>query len=214
VGTLFLDEVSALPVSVQGKLLRLLEDGTYRRTGGAEAIEAQCRVISSSNADLLQLIKEGRFRSDLFYRLNAIELYIPPLRSRREDIIPISEHLIAQFARDRGNRAPSLSPAAIEALRRYDWPGNVRELRNRLERAVGAMAGAPQVQAQAIFPEEALLTEPGKRVASLAEVRERAERIHIEEAIRQSGGEIAKVAALLGISRTTLWEKMRKLGLS
>jgi DNA-binding NtrC family response regulator len=213
-GTLFLDEVSALPVSVQGKLLRLLEDGTYRRTGGAEMTEAQCRVISSSNADLLQLIREGHFRSDLFYRLNAIELYIPPLRSRREDIIPIAEHLIAQFARDRGRRSPSLSSAAVEALRRYDWPGNVRELRNRLERAAGTTTGAPQIQAQVIFPEEGLLTEPGKRVASLAEVRERAERVHIEEAIRQSGGEIAKAAALLGISRTTLWEKMRKLGVS
>jgi DNA-binding NtrC family response regulator len=201
-------------VSVQGKLLRLLEDATYRRTGGADVMEAQCRVISSSNADLLQLIKEGRFRSDLFYRLNAIELYIPSLRSRREDIIPISEHLIAQFARDRGQRSPSLSSAAMESLRRYDWPGNVRELRNRLERAVGATAAAPQIQAQAIFPEEGLLTEPGKRVASLAEVRERAERMHIEEAIRKSGGEIAKAAALLGISRTTLWEKMRKLGVS
>jgi len=213
-GTLFLDEVSTLHMSLQGKLLRLLEDGTYRRVGGPEIMEAQCRVVSSSNADLLQLVTEGRFRSDLLYRLNAIELHIPPLRSRRDDIIPLSEHLIAMLARDCGCRAPSLSVAAMSALCEYDWPGNIRELRNRLARAVTVTAGAPQIQAGAIFPQEVLAESPDKRVASLAEVRARAERLHIEQAIRDCDGEIAKAAGLLGISRTTLWEKMRKLRIS
>ena len=108
---------------------------------------------------------------------------------------------------------PSLTPAATVALCNHGWPGNVRELRNRLERAIGLAAGAPHIPTQAIFPEQALLEQPGERVASLAEVRERAERMHIEDAIRQTGGEIAKAATLLGISRTTLWDKMRKLGL-
>jgi transcriptional regulator with PAS, ATPase and Fis domain len=212
-GTLFLDEVSALPPVLQGKLLRLLEDGSYRRLGGTQMLMSQARIVSSSNADLSTHVADGRFRADLYYRLNAIELNIPPLRARPEDIVPLSEHYLTQFARCAGHRVPSLTPAATVALRNYGWPGNVRELRNRLERAIGLAAGAPQIPTQAIFPEHALLEQPGERVASLAEVRERAERMHIEDAIRQTGGEIVKAAALLGISRTTLWDKMRKLGL-
>ena len=212
-GTLFLDEVAALPPLLQGKLLRLLEDGTYRRLGGTQPMVSQARVVSSSNTDLRALTAEGRFRADLYYRLNAIELHIPPLRARREDIVPQAEHHLAQFARNAGCRVPSLTPAAKVALRDHTWPGNIRELRNRLERALGVTAGTSQIPAHAIFPEHALLEQPGKRVASLAEVRERAERLHIEDAMRQTGGEIAKTAALLGISRTTLWDKMRRLGL-
>jgi DNA-binding NtrC family response regulator len=212
-GTLFLDEVSALPSLLQGKLLRLLEDGSYRRLGGSQAMVSQARIVSSSNADLSALVTEGHFRADLYYRLNVNELHIPPLRARRDDIVPLAEHYLAHIARNAGHRVPLLTPAAIASLRNHTWPGNVRELRNRLERASGLTAGASQIPANVIFPEQALLEQPGERVASLAEVRERAERLHIEDAIRQTDGEIAKAAALLGISRTTLWDKMRKLGL-
>jgi DNA-binding NtrC family response regulator len=213
-GTLFLDEVSALPLSLQGKLLRLLEDGSYRRLGGAHELVCDARIVSSSNADLPALVAKGDFRADLYYRLNVIELHLPPLRARCEDIIPLAEHYLAQFARGAGHRVPSLAPTARAALRDHRWPGNVRELRNRLERALGVSADTPQISVQAIFPEQVLLDQPAERVASLAEARERAERRHIEEAIAQTKGEIAKAAALLGISRTTLWEKMRRLGLS
>jgi DNA-binding NtrC family response regulator len=212
-GTLFLDEVAALPPSLQGKLLRLLEDGSYRRLGGTQELVSDARLVSSSNADLLRLVETGSFRADLYYRLNVIELRIPPLRARVEDIIPLAEHYLAQFARGGSHRVPSLTPLARTALRDHGWPGNVRELRNRLERALGLSADAPQIAAQAIFPERLLLDQPGERVATLAEARERAERRHIEEAISQTNGEIAKAAALLGISRTTLWDKMRRLGL-
>ena len=212
-GTLFLDEVSALPPMLQARLLRLLEDGSYRRVGGTSELVSNSRIVSSSNADLPALVAKGCFRADLYYRLNAIELHIPPLRARREDIVPLAEHYLVRFARGTGHRVPSLTPAARAALHDHDWPGNVRELRNRLERALGLSAEAPQLSAQAIFPERALLNQPGERVGSLAEARERAERLHIEEAIHQTGGEIAKAATLLGISRTTLWEKMRRLGL-
>jgi DNA-binding NtrC family response regulator len=212
-GTLFLDEVSALPPALQGKLLRLLEDGRYRRVGGAQEFVSDARIVSSSNADLPRLVETGGFRADLYYRLNVIELHIPPLRTRIEDIIRLAEHYLAQFARGGSHRVLSLTPAARAALRDHTWPGNVRELRNRLERAFGLSADAPQISAQAIFPERALLDQPGERVATLAEARERAERRHIEEAISQTNGEIAKAATLLGISRTTLWEKMRRLGL-
>ena len=213
-GTLFLDEVSALPLALQGKFLRLLEDGTYRRLGGTQELSCNARIVSSSNADLAALVADGRFRADLYYRLNAIELRIPPLRARPEDIIPLAEHLVAQITRRTGQRAPALMPAARAALCEYAWPGNIRELRNRLERALGLSSGAPQLSAQSLFPEEALLGHPGERIASLAEARERAERLQIEEALRQTDGEIGKAAALLGVSRTTLWDKMRRLRLS
>jgi DNA-binding NtrC family response regulator len=210
-GTLFLDEISALSLLLQGKFLRLLEDGRFNRLGGAHEMISEARIVSSSNADLPALIKEGRFRADLYYRLNVTELRIPPLRARREDIVSHAEHFIAQFSRIAGHRIPALTPAAAAALLDYDWPGNVRELRHRVQRALDLAAAAPQVSTHMLFPERSLLEEPREKVGTLAEARERAERLHIEEAIRQTGGEIAKAAAALGVSRTTLWEKMRKL---
>jgi DNA-binding NtrC family response regulator len=210
-GTLFLDEVSALPLPLQGKLLRLLEDGTYRKLGGAQELVSNARILSSSNANLPKLVAEGRFRADFYYRLNAIELQIPPLRERPEDIVPLADHIIAQTVRRTGGRIPTLMPAARAALCAHPWPGNIRELRNRLERALGLSGGAAQLSAQALFPEQTLLAAPESRIASLADARERAERLQIEEAIRQTGGEIGKAAALLGVSRTTLWDKMRRL---
>jgi DNA-binding NtrC family response regulator len=212
-GTLFLDEISALPTSLQGKLLRLLEDGSFRRLGGTQELVCEARIVSSSNADLAALVGAGSFRTDLYYRLNVIELRIPSLRARCEDIVPLAEHYIAQFGRSTGGRVPLLAPAAKAALRDHAWPGNIRELRHRLERALGVSAGASHLTVHALFPESVLLDQPGERVASLAEARERAERLHIEGALSQTNGEIAKAAGLLGISRTTLWEKMRRLGL-
>jgi transcriptional regulator with AAA-type ATPase domain len=148
-GTLFLDEVSALPLALQGKFLRLLEDGTYRRVGGAQELVSNARIVSSTNADLPKLVAEEQFRSDLYYRLNTIELHLPPLRARPEDIVPLAEHLIAEIARRSGQRIPSLLPAARAALRDHPWPGNIRELRNRLERALGLADGTAQLSASA-----------------------------------------------------------------
>lgn len=213
-GTLFLDEVSVLPLSLQSKFLRLLEDGSYRRMGGTEELVSQARIVSSTNADLAALVADGRFRADLYYRLNATELRIPPLRARREDIVLLAEHFLVEFARGDGSRVPSLTPPAIAALNEYAWPGNVRELRNRVERAFGLSAGASQISAAALFPEQGLYDSPTERVPSLAEARERAERAHIEETLRRTNGSLTKAATLLGISRTTLWDKMRKLDLS
>jgi DNA-binding NtrC family response regulator len=210
-GTLFLDEISALSPLLQGKFLRLLDDGHFNRLGGTGEMISGARIVSSSNADLPVLVKEGRFRPDLYYRLNVTELRIPPLRARREDIVSLAEHFIAQFSRNAGRRIPALTHPAMSALLDYAWPGNVRELRHRVQRALDLAAAVPQLSAHMFFPERSLLEDPGDRVGTLAEARERAERLHIEEAIRQTGGELAKAATLLGISRTTLWEKMRKL---
>jgi len=210
-GTLFLDEVSALAPLLQRKLLRLVEDKRYTRLGGMEEMISEARVVSSSNADLPMLVREGQFRADLYYRLNATELHIPPLRARRDDVIPLAEHFIAQFSRSAGHRIPNFTPSAATELLDYDWPGNVRELRHRIQRALDLVGAAPQVTTNMLFPERLLHEEQDNRVTTLAEARDRAERLHIEEAIRQTGGVIAKAAALLGVSRTTLWEKMRKL---
>ena len=212
-GTLFLDEVAALATPLQAKLLRLLEDGTFRRVGGTDELVSKARIVSSSNANMPGLVDGGHFRRDLYYRLNNIEVRIPSLRARADDILPLAEYYVARLARSAGYRVPSLTPPARAALIDHSWPGNVRELRNRLERALALTGGGPQISASTIFPEQTLLCEPEERVGSLAEARERAERLHIEEAIRQTRGEITKAAVLLGISRTTLWEKMRKLGL-
>ncbi len=213
-GTLFLDEVAAMPLPLQGKLLRLLEDGSYRRVGGDETLVSQARIISSSNTDLQALVAAGRFRADLYFRLNANELHIPPLRSRPEEIIPLAQHNLAALARRDGGRPPALTPAAVAALKAHAWPGNVRELRNRVERAFSLSAGSPQIAAEALFPEQNLHDAPANRVASLAEAREQAERLHIEGTLRRTNGSLIKAATLLGVSRTTLWDKIRKLGLS
>jgi DNA-binding NtrC family response regulator len=210
-GTLFLDEVSALSPLLQGKFLRLIEDGRYTRLGATQEMISEARIVSSSNIDLPALVREGRFRADLYYRLNVVELAIPPLRARRENIIPLAEHFMAQVSRDAGHRIPTLTPVAVTELLDYSWPGNVRELRHRVQRALDLAGAGAQVSAHMLFPERSLLEESEERVSTLAEARERAERLHIEEAIRQTRGEIAKAAALLGISRTTLWEKMRRL---
>jgi len=213
-GTLFLDEVSALPLPLQSKFLRLLEDGTYRKIGSTREFVSKARIISSTNATLGTLVAEGRFRADLYYRLNAIELRIPPLRARPDDIVPLSEHVVAEISRTLGRRIPSLTPTARAALCEHAWPGNIRELRNRLIRAISLSSGLTQLTAAILFPERSLADEPGNRIISLAEARERAERLQIEEALRATKGEIGKAATLLSISRTTLWEKMRRLGLS
>ena len=201
-------------MALQGKFLRLLEDGTYRKLGSAQELVSHARVVSSSNADLPALVGEGRFRVDLYYRLNTIELRIPALRARPEDIIPLAEHILTQLARRSSQRIPSLTSAARAALRDHPWPGNIRELRNRLERALGLAGEAAQLTAQLLFPEQELSDHTETHITTLAEARERAERQHIEETIRQTGGELGKAAVLLGISRTTLWEKMRRLDLS
>jgi DNA-binding NtrC family response regulator len=209
-GTLFLDEVSALPTLLQGKLLRLLEDGSYRKVGGAARMVSNARVVSSSTADLPTLVVEGCLRADLYYRLNVIAVHIPPLCARREEIVLLAEHYLAQIAHTAGRRVPLLTPAARIALREHGWPGNDRELRNRLERALGLSPNESRLQAQAIFPGQVLLDEPGKSAASSVEAREGTECLNVEETMRRTVGTIGKSAAILSLSRTNL-RRLRRL---
>ncbi len=211
-GVLFLDEVGDLPLALQGKLLRLLQERVFTRLGGEGTLPFAARLICSTNKDLDALVEAGRFRPDLYYRINVIPVVLPPLRDREDDILPLIRGYVARFAADFHRPVRGLSVTAEAAALAYDWPGNVRELRNRVERAV-ALAETPRLGAQDLFPDAGHGAESSE-MPTLNEVRDLAERRHIRQALKRTGGQIAVAAELLGISRTTLWEKMRKLGLN
>ncbi|MDQ1077802.1 sigma-54 dependent transcriptional regulator [Pseudoroseomonas cervicalis] len=208
-GTLFLDEVAELPATAQAKLLRLLQERRFARLGGQEELPLRARVLAASNADLRARVAEGRFRDDLYYRLGVVELAVPPLRQRPEDVAGLAAHFLRHFAAGLGRPSPLLAPAAHDALLSHDWPGNVRELRNRIERALVLSEGG-SLETADLFPERGA---EAPRLPSLAEARDAAEAEHIRRVLARSGGRIGDAAQLLGISRTTLWERMRRLGL-
>ena len=206
-GTIFLDEVGELPASVQAKLLRFLQERQFTRLGGVEPVRVDVRVIAATNRDLEREVREGRFREDLFYRLNVFPIELPPLRERREDIPLLVEHFLRQR-----NRPPDvISPEAMEALLAYDWPGNVRELENVIERALilageGRITpdllpfGRPKAGAKVELPDEGV---------NLEEV----ERELITQALEKAGWNKAKAAKLLGITRRRLYSRMEALGI-
>jgi DNA-binding NtrC family response regulator len=204
-GTLFLDEIGELDVRLQTALLRVLNDGAFRRVGGRQDIRFSGRIVAATNADLGALVKSKAFREDLYYRLAVIEIRLPPLRHRPEEIAILSERFSREAAARAGRPPPSLNQSAIAALLAHAWPGNVRELRNRIERAV-ALADSPELAAADFFP-ESRLDQP--QPASLADARVRAELEQIERVMTLAGGRVSEAARQLGISRTTLW-KLRK----
>jgi DNA-binding NtrC family response regulator len=207
-GILFLDEVGELPILMQAKLLRLLQERAFTRVGGETAIKSGARIICATNADLEAAVAKGRFREDLFYRINVIPVVIPPLRDRPDDILPLAQQCIREFSEAFERDVHGFTPAAEQALRKDPWRGNVRELRNRVERAV-ALSQTPRIAVEALFPSKA--AEPsGVPFPTLAEVRDHAERDHIRAVLAGAGG-IEGAAKLLGVSRSTLFDKMRKL---
>jgi DNA-binding NtrC family response regulator len=211
-GTLLLDEVAELEPVLQAKLLRLLEDRRFLRVGGTKEITLEARVIAATNADLAARVAEGRFRGDLYYRLAVVELRVPPLRERPEDVLPLAHALLAESARQAGRAALRLTPEAQAALATHPWPGNVRELRNRIERAA-ILAPEDALGPADLFPGLApSSTDPAPQ--TLAEARDAAERAHIRRVLSGCGGRMADAARVLGISRTTLWERARRLGLT
>ena len=135
-GTIFLDEVGEIPLALQGKLLRVLQEKEFERVGDDKTRKVDVRVIAATNKDLEQAVEEGEFREDLYYRLSVFPVQVPPLRKRGDDVVQLAAHFLEQVCRQFGRPCPPLTPAQIEALRRYDWPGNVRELKNVIERAV------------------------------------------------------------------------------
>ncbi|MDT7689235.1 MAG: two-component system, NtrC family, response regulator HydG [Acidobacteriota bacterium] len=210
--TLFLDEVGEMPAQTQVKLLRFLEEGCFRRVGSTRDREADVRVVAATNRNLADDVTAGRFRADLFYRLNVISLHVTPLRQRREDIPALVEHFLALF-RERFNRpALDLSPEARARLTSHDWPGNVRELRNTLERAAAlASTDADRLEADDVLPLAAPRSGEGKTAAdSTPMTLEQLERQHILRVLEDSGGNRERAAALLGISARTLYRKLRE----
>lgn len=210
-GILFLDEVGDLPAPLQGKLLHLLQNRAFTRVGGEREQEFNARVVCATNRDLKQAVGDGDFREDLYYRINVIPITIPPLRDHPDDILPLvrgyMEHFSQRFQRD----IRSLTPAAEEAVLAHDWPGNVRELRNRIERAIALGAGR-RLRTQDVFADSNHASKDDE-LPTLQQVRDAAEARHIRRALDNAGGSTGIAADVLGISRTTLWEKMKKLGI-
>jgi DNA-binding NtrC family response regulator len=210
-GILFLDEVGELPMLMQVKLLRLIQERTFTRVGGETAIRTGARIICATNTDLEAAVAEGRFRRDLYYRINVIPVMIPPLRERSDDILPLAQRFIREFSEAFARDVKGFTPEAEQALLSHSWPGNVRQLRNCVERAV-ALSQAPRIGVDALFPSEAAAAD-GAPPATLAEVRDRAQRQHIRAVLADVEGRIEEAAKRLGVSRSTLFDKMRKLGI-
>lgn len=211
-GTLFLDEIAEMRIDLQAKLLRLIEERTYTRVGGEQPLRFEGRLVTATNADLGARVKDGRFREDLFYRINVVSVRMPSLREHREDIPWLLDRAFAEFAARSPDPPRGVSALAEEAALAHDWPGNVRELRNRMERAT-ALALGPWIMPVDLFPERGEDAKASQDMPSLEEARQDLERRHITRALQASEGEIGAAARLLGLGRTTLWEKMRRLGL-
>ena len=217
-GTLFLDEVGELPPDAQVKLLRVLQEQEFERVGGGRPIRVDVRVVAATNRDLGVEVTEGRFRADLFYRLNVFPIRVPPLRERRGDVPLLVRHLLAQLQRRLARPLRGVTPESLARLERYPWPGNVRELQNVLERAA-VLARGPVVDVpdplrspSAARPGAAAGAEAGGDFATLEE----AERAHIGEALRRTGGVIhgpRGAAVLLDVRPTTLRSRMERLGI-
>jgi DNA-binding NtrC family response regulator len=211
-GTLFLDEIGNLSASGQAKLLRVLQSGQFERLGSSETRRVDVRLICATNADLRREIGAGRFREDLFYRLNVIELAVPPLADRPEDVIPLAERFLRDLSPSPTGALWRLDPPARERLVRYSWPGNVRELENTLRRAV-LVSGGDTLRAEDL----GLGTSPfsaGPALSAEADEMGLAERVKIERALEEAGGVVAKAAESLGLSRQALYRKMEKHGLA
>jgi len=214
-GTLFLDEVGEIPLPLQSKLLRALQDRTVRPVGGDREIRTDVRVVAATNTDLKARAAAGTFREDLYYRLDVIPLHLPPLRDRPEDIPLLAEALVDRFARENGKTAPTVSAAALERLRRHSWPGNIRELANVMERAVilanGPELGAAELAAGA-GPQEAAGPGPGPRPPAGGVTLEELERGYILRVLEESDGNRSLAAERLGIDRKTLYRKLLRYG--
>jgi len=210
-GTVFLDEVADLPIEMQPKLLRVIEDRQFERVGGTQIIQSDFRVISATNQNLEEMLFAGRFRKDLFYRLNVIPLHIPPLRERKSDILPLAHHFLRQMAQEATLAEIKLDKGAALALTSYDWPGNVRELSNVLERAMSAIEGDTiHLCDLPFYLQRRQKNSPRPNQTSIKAVQARAEKEAIRYALEETNFNKARAAKLLGIHRTLLYKKMAK----
>lgn len=207
-GTLFLDEIGDLPMSLQPKFLRFLQERVIERVGGREEIPVDVRVVGATHQDLQQMIKDGQFREDLYYRLSEITINIPPLRDREEDAVVLARAFLERFARQQNRKVNAFSQDALLAVESYGWPGNVREMENRIKRAV-IMADGEVITAEDLEFDERETS--NSMPLNLRHVREEAERKAVMRALTYAGGNMAKAAELLGVSRPTLYDLQKKL---
>src|SRR5271166_3691994 len=213
-GTLFLDEIGDMPLHLQTKLLRVLQEQEFERVGGNRTIQVDVRIVAATNRDLKAMVEENKFRADLYYRLAVFPMNVPPLRERREDIAVLTRHFVQKHAKRMGRNIESIPTHAMEALTNYDWPGNIRELQNVIERSVVLTTG-PELHVA--LPE--LDCEPASRVLPVraSNVTDISERARILQVLKETKGMVGGAngaAARLGLKRTTLQSRMRKYGIA
>jgi DNA-binding NtrC family response regulator len=211
-GTLFLDEVGDLPLDIQTKLLRFLQEREFQRVGSSETIRVDVRLIAATNVDLVQKIREGKFREDLYYRLNVVPIAAPPLRDRLEDIPVLAHHFVEKICQQEDIPVRRMSPETIARLKNCPWPGNVRQLENIVEMAV-ALSGTREILYPSDFPLPANRIAPASPIATndFEQTVGRIERQILEEALKKAGGNKTAAAGMLGLKRTTLAAKLKSL---
>ena len=214
-GTIFLDEIGEMAVGAQAKLLRVLEGHPFERVGGGTPIKVDVRVVAATNQPLEQAVRDGRFRRDLFFRLQVVEIRVPPLRERKTDVPLLAEHFLRRFVRETGRRIRGFTPAALAKMKEYQWPGNVRELRNVIERAV-ALGQGPVLDVNDIWLSSLEVNTPSREgdappyeALPLEEVEKR----HILHTLAHTDWNKSQAAAILNIERSTLDRKIKGYGL-
>ena len=207
-GTLFLDEIGNIPLHLQAKLLRAIQSRSVVRVGGSEVIPVNIRLICATNMDLDALVREGRFREDLYYRINTVHIALPPLRERKEDILPLAQLFLDRYAQKYHRPLTGIAEAAAQALKEYRWSGNIRELQNCIEKAVILSEGTT------LTGKDLQLERSGKPdVTAIRAVSESEEERLVRDAMERTGGNISAAAKMLGVSRPTLYAKLKKYGL-
>jgi transcriptional regulator with PAS, ATPase and Fis domain len=216
-GTLFLDEIGTMSMETQAKILRVLQDRRFMHLGGVQEIQVDVRIIAATNVDLKAAVREGRFREDLFYRLNVITVDLPPLRQRKEDIPLLASHFVQQFSKENGKPAPQLLPEVLRPLMDYNWPGNVRELENSMERAVVLSTGSSITVD--LLPDEISGRDTTNRIlqqrpdGSLFEIMEECERRVIQEMLERCEWNQTEAAQRFRIPLSTLNQKIKRLNI-
>ncbi|MDI3341309.1 MAG: sigma-54 dependent transcriptional regulator [Sphaerobacter sp.] len=217
-GTIFLDEIGEMSLATQKKLLRVLQEREFERVGGSVSVKVDTRVIAATNKNLAHEVREGRFREDLYYRLNVITIYLPPLRERRDDIPMLVEHFLHKHRYSAGSGPARITPGAMRMLQEYDWPGNVRELENLIERAVVLAQGSVITEEHITFSsaDQRNFIDIAARVrrgATIAEVQQEVEKLMLIEALKQAEGDRVAAASLLGLELTEFQRKLIDYGI-
>jgi two-component system nitrogen regulation response regulator NtrX len=218
-GTIFLDEIGDMSLKTQAKVLRVLQEQVMEPVGGSTRIRVDARVLAATNKDLPAEIRAGRFREDLYFRLNVVPIFVPPLRERTEDVALLADHFMAMLAREYGRRPKTFDADAVAALQRYAWPGNVRELRNLVERLMIMVPGDRVSSTDLTFLEHGIVAAPAavvraaSPITTLHDARDEFEKQYILRALAAQQGNMSRTAEVLGVERSNLYRKMRAFGI-